>query len=161
MEVKYYCYKSIADEGGTNSGLEGYVYLPPDATARETQALVAGSIGNIGSSEGELVPLSLDGAAVMAGQGANLECKTFIGWMVVATLERYPAGDIYDGSSSGGGSGESTISNLAIGPSKVVNIYIGTSEVLKIYLGETLVYRKGDDSSNGGDIPSDDVNGKA
>lgn len=142
MTIKYYCFKSTADEGGVSSGLNGYVYFPTEIVEKNTQALVAGSIGELATSETELVPLTLDGTAVLAGAVADglpttLVCKTFITWSTVAQLERFAEGDITEG-----GGEQETTNNTALGSEKVIKIYLGTNEVLRIYLGEKLIFGK-------------------
>ena len=102
MTIKYYCFRSTAEEGGVGSGLNGYVYFPTTIEAQVTQALVAGDIAYLATSEDQLVVLTLDNNAVYAdnlSEGLPTKLSTDSGWfglVNVASLERYEQGDISD-----------------------------------------------------------------
>lgn len=102
MTIKYYCFRSTAEEGGVGSGLNGYVYFPTTIEAQVTQALVAGDIAYLATSEDQLVALTLDNNAVYAdnlSEGLPTKLSSDSGWFGlanVASLERYEQGDISD-----------------------------------------------------------------
>ena len=143
MGIKYYCFKSTAEEGGTGSGLNGYVYFPTTIEYQVTQALIAGDISNIATSENQLVGLTIDsGNPVVAGEivdglPTTLMAKPMImGFVWVADLERFESGDILDSESP------SETGNIYIGNNIINSIFLGDTEVSEVYIGSTPIYIK-------------------
>lgn len=143
MGIKYYCFKSTAEEGGTGSGLNGYVYFPTTIEYQVTQALIAGDISNTATSESQLIGLTIDnGTPVVAGEivdgfPTTLVAKAMIlGFAWVADLERFESGDILDSESP------SETGNIYIGNTIINSVFLGDTEVSEVYIGSTPIYIK-------------------